>query len=92
MTPDSIKFGFPRRPRPYYNMADPYLSPHDTIKDDIHALLHDTTHLIPSKDEGFHGAVTSIPREENVWSSYILGSFQIRKENWKRSRPPGWFL
>ena len=36
MTPDSVKFTFPRRPRPYYNLSDPYLGSNDDANKELH--------------------------------------------------------
>ncbi|KAM3133378.1 hypothetical protein pb186bvf_014539 [Paramecium bursaria] len=50
-TPDTIKFTFPRRPRPYYNMSDPYLGTNDDVNRDLHHILTDNTRLMPLKSD-----------------------------------------
>lgn len=35
MTPEAVKFTFPKRPRPYYNLADPYLGTNDEANKDL---------------------------------------------------------
>lgn len=47
MTPETVKFTFPRRPRPYYNMSDPYLGTNDDANRDLHKILNDHSESIP---------------------------------------------
>jgi len=43
MSPDTVKFTFPNRPRPYYNMSDPYLGSNDLVNQDIHEIIKDSS-------------------------------------------------
>ncbi|CAK75208.1 unnamed protein product (macronuclear) [Paramecium tetraurelia] len=47
MTPESVKFTFPKRPRPYYNLADPYLGTNDEANKDLNQIFNDTTQMVP---------------------------------------------
>ncbi|CAD8139635.1 unnamed protein product [Paramecium pentaurelia] len=47
MTPESVKFTFPKRPRPYYNLADPYLGTNDEANKDLNQIFNDSTQMVP---------------------------------------------
>lgn len=53
MTPDTVKFTFPRRPRPYYNLADPYLGTNEDANRDLLEIITDKSSMVPlSHDYG----------------------------------------
>ncbi|CAD8133163.1 unnamed protein product [Paramecium octaurelia] len=47
MTPEAMKFTFPKRPRPYYNLSDPYLGTNDEANKDLNQIFNDTTQMVP---------------------------------------------
>ncbi|CAD8053212.1 unnamed protein product [Paramecium sonneborni] len=77
MTPEAVKFTFPKRPRPYYNLADPYLGTDDEANKDLNQIFNDNTQMVPvSYDFGSNNQY-----DKDIIEDKLLYSKEEMKDN-----------